>query len=110
MGMMRENAVVQMNGQAFNENDASSVIDFFTEFKWVCDSSRIQKGATVWLFWDFMSSLTLVAINVWLALSSNHANRQESTITFYTGVVDYLLRRYAIKAVVPKFDEEIWNF
>lgn len=56
-----------------------------------------------------MTGPELSFIKALLLLSSNNMNRYEGTITTYASVVNYLLRPYAMDAVVFKADESIRN-
>lgn len=65
---MTEKVTVQMKGQTFNGQDLISVINILTGFKKPCESSRIHKGITVWLFRELVSGPVLTAIKVRLTL------------------------------------------
>lgn len=107
---MRKNVAGQMKYQAFNGKDIISVINFLTEFRRACDSSRIHKFAAVRLFRESINGIVLAAIKAQLMLSSNAASRHEGTIKTYAEVQSSILRRYATDAVIVKADEKILNF
>lgn len=44
---MRKKIAVQMKDKALNGQDSISLSNFLTEFKTVCDSTRIHEGAAV---------------------------------------------------------------
>lgn len=57
-----------------------------------------------------MTGAALSAIKAWLSLSSNDANKHKGAITSYGGVVNHLLGRYPIEAVIAKDFEGVHNF
>lgn len=57
-----------------------------------------------------MTDPTLASTKEWLTLSSNKANRHESTNTYYIEVGHYLLRRNETDGVIEKVEKHIWNF
>lgn len=83
-----------MKDQALNGKDAISVINVLHDFKWTCNSPRIQKGDTVCIFWEVINGATFAAIKLRLTLSFNDENRNEGFITTYAGVVNHSLSRY----------------
>lgn len=99
-----------MKKQAFNGKDSIEFINFLTQCKRACNSSRIQGGAALWLFSEVMNGPAAVAINARLNLSSNDANRHAGTIKTYSEVVNQLLAYYTTDAVIAKANEEIRNF
>lgn len=70
-----------MKEQIFNGKETILVVIYLTELKSACDSSRIQKGAAVWLLKDFMTFPALAAIKAQLTLSSNDENKYEGPLT-----------------------------
>lgn len=57
-----------------------------------------------------MSRPMLADIKVRLTLQSKDANRHEGTITTYPVVINHLLRRYKIHAVITRARKDISNF
>lgn len=85
-------------------------MNFFTEFKRVCDSLRTHKSAAFWLFREFMYGPTHAAIKAWLTLFWDNVNRHDWTIATYVEVVNHLLGRYPTDAVIRKADEKTHRF
>lgn len=99
-----------MKNHALYEQESISVISFMTEFERAPDLYRMHKGATVWLFREFMSSSALATIKGRLTVSSNDSNKQKDKIKSYARLVIQLLSRYVTDTVIAKADDDIWKF
>lgn len=102
MQKIRKKVAFQKKNQAFNGKEALSEIMFPAELEEAFHSSRIHKGAAVWLILGIMNSSILDAIKARLALSSNDANNDEGIITTNAIAMNHLLRRHTTDAVIAK--------
>lgn len=109
MQNMRRNVDHQIESQVTNGKYPISVEDNCKEFKRTRNSSRILERAALWILKRFMNGPLLASIKSRLKLFSNDANKHESTITSYSGVVKNLIRHYFTDAVIGKSDELIRN-
>lgn len=107
---MREKVSVQMTDKAFNGMDCISVINFLTEFKQTCDSSRTHESASVWILQEIMNCPSPAAIKAQFTMSSNDGNSHAGTISTYAEALHHQLNRYASDAVFTKTDDKIHNF
>lgn len=110
MQKIRKKVAMQMKDQVFSGKDLISAINYLTEFKRECDSSRIPERAAVWLFRDFINERALAANEARMTLSCNDTKKHEVTITSYTEIVNQLLRCYTTDTPIAKADEKIHNF
>lgn len=69
-----------------------SAINYLTEYKRDGTLYRTHEGAPVRIFRDFMTGPALPTIMAQFTPSSNDADKQESSITAYVGVVRHLLK------------------
>lgn len=81
--------MVQMEAQSFIGKYSVYVGNVSTRCKRLYDSSRIYESFGVYLFRELTSGPAVAAIKKQLKLSSIEANRHESTITAYSGVVNH---------------------
>lgn len=99
-----------MKNHTLNSKDLISVINFVTEIKRVCDSSRIQKSIVLWHFGYFKNGPTLAVFNGQLNLSPNDLDWDEGTITPYAKILNLPPRRYTTHANTSRADEKIRSF
>lgn len=96
-----------MKNEAFSIKNSISVINFLTELKPACNSTRIDEGAATWHLWEFMNRLALCAVKTWQGQSSIDTKRREGTTTTFSKVVNHLLRVCATYDIIAKANEEI---
>lgn len=98
-----------MKDQALYGKYSIYIISFFTEFKRACESSRIHEDSAFWLFQEFMTGPTLLAIKERLTLTPNDLNKHEGTIPSYDREVNHLSRSFDTNIIISKADEKIRN-
>lgn len=99
-----------MKDHSCSGEDASSVIEFLTNFKRSCDSTRIHEKVALWHFREFMNGPAPATIKARLKSPSNNVNTRQESITSYAEVFNHLLRLRATDTAIAIAYDRIRNF
>lgn len=85
-------------------------MNYLTELKRACDSSRIKKGAPVRLYRESMNSPNLGTVKPRLTLSPNDSTSHERIMKTYCKVLSHISTPCATDADIARADDKICRF
>lgn len=73
LNKMIKKRAVQMKDRTFNGKDPMSIIVFLQDFKAACNAYRIQEGAAMWIYEQYLSGRVESVIKARVALPTKTA-------------------------------------